>query len=72
MKIEWTNDTEIEIVTDYNESNDHLESENVRFYCGQTSEIDVLDDYGEYVDVQFPNGSVCYSLSKKLFRIIKD
>ena len=72
MKIEFLEDCELEIVKDYDEENDALDSENMIFRKGEIHEIDVTEDYesdGErFIDAQFANGSMIYNLNRTLFK----
>ena len=71
MKIKWIEDIEIEIVKDYEELSDSVNSYNETIKAGTSDEIDIfgnntLNDI-EYVDIQFEDGSVALSVQKSMF-----
>ena len=75
MKIKWIEDIEIEIVKDYEELSDSVNSYNETIKAGTSDEIDIfgnntLNDI-EYVDIQFEDGSVALSVPKSAFDTIQ-
>jgi hypothetical protein len=72
MKIRFIKDSEIEVVTDYDKENDVVVTEDEFFKSGEETEIDILADHGDIVDVQFGCGDCCYGLKKSCFYIIEE
>ena len=71
MIIQWLQDCEVEIVEWYDEENDETHTSDEIFKKGETSDVDLVDDRGETVNFQFPDGSMVYGLPKKLYRVEK-
>ena len=40
------------------------------FHKGDKHDVDVIDDHGTYVNVQFGDGSMLYGLQKKDFTVV--
>lgn len=72
MKIRFRNDTELELVTDFDEKTEHAETEKQAWKAGEVEECDLLEDRELEVDVQFGDGSCCYGLTKDLFDIVPE
>ncbi len=70
-EIEWQVDAELEIVSTYDEETDVAETSNELFSQGTRSEVDIIEDNGETVDIQFGDGSMAFGVSKVCFRRLK-
>ena len=70
MKIKFTQAVELEIIRNYYEDGDYLDSVNETFFEGDTLEIDLLVDESDCIDCQAGDGSVILSLDKNLFEVI--
>ena len=71
MKIKWNDTFEIEIVDQYDEELDNItSSHNEILKKGEVEEIDITKDNGDYVDMQFENGSMAFSIQKSTFIIV--
>lgn len=71
MKFKFKKDTEIECVVNYDEDKDEAEYENELMPKDEIHDVDLLDDHGETIDVQFRDGSCCYGLNKKFIKILE-
>ena len=70
MKIRWLDNCEISVVNNFDESTDQDENDFIAVKKGEIDEVDIIDDKGKTVDMQFGNGSVAYNVSKDCFEII--
>ena len=72
MKIKFTKDTEIEVVTGYDKKNDDIVTENEFFKVGEIHDVDLLEDLGDAgINIQFGCGDCAYNVSKSCFEIIQ-
>jgi hypothetical protein len=69
MKIIFLADTELEIVENYNEQDDVVESSQEIFRKGAVHEVDMLYKDEVYMDVQFGDGSCCFGIPLSLVNI---
>ncbi len=67
--IEWQNDIELEVITDFDEDTDNMSKEMEVFRKGERVYVDIVKDHdnGE-VDMQFGSGGVAYNVSVVSFR----
>ena len=63
----WTENIELQIITSFNEDEDYVDDDTEIITKGETDEVDIIDDKGKTVDIQFENGGVSYNVSKSLF-----
>ncbi|MAE81288.1 MAG: hypothetical protein CMB80_01040 [Flammeovirgaceae bacterium] len=75
MKIKWLQQVELEVVTEFDENADKITGS----YC-QRVEIDEVDEIdlddawvegNDFVDMQFGDGSMAYSVSKEYFEVLE-
>ena len=67
--IQWLADIELELVINYYEDDDYAECENEFFKNGRIDEVDIIDDDGGTVNMQFGDGSICFGVPKTLFSV---
>jgi ubiquinone/menaquinone biosynthesis C-methylase UbiE len=70
MWIRWKNEVHLEVVTNYDENNDVADTEQEVFKPNETMEVDVLEDHGDTVDIQFGDGSVAFNVEKTWFEVV--
>lgn len=72
MKIEWLEiQLEIEVVTVVDDYDDEIVSSCVEtIFRGEEDIIDILEDKGDTVDIQFEDGSCAYGVKKEWFKVI--
>ena len=70
MKIQFTQDVEWEVVEQYDEETQTADSTFELFTEGSVLEVDLIDDYGDNVDIQFGDGSMAYNFPKSYFNKI--
>ena len=70
MKIKWLDEIELSVVYNYDEKNEIADEGIEIVQKGEVNEVDILDDEGGKVDIQFGNGSATFGVSKKYFEII--
>ena len=69
MRIQFTQDIELEVITNYYEDTDSIDSYNETFNAGDEVEVEIFSEDYNSVDIQYPNGSVTLSLSDEHFKI---
>ena len=52
--------------------NDVPQESDETWHEGDDEEVEVIDDHGEYVNVQFGEGSMLFGLKKEDFTIVKE
>jgi len=74
MKIIWLEDVELEIVNSYDENYDIIDTDHIIVKQGEEDEVDIIDKSinGNFMDIQFGNGSVGVGVPKDYFKIIED
>lgn len=71
-KIQFTQDTEIEVCESFDEENDQGEFFNQIFRKGDIeSEVDIAEAGQSHVDLQFGDGSMAFFVPTNLFTIIE-
>lgn len=79
MKVEFVEDCEIEVIKNFNEALDEVESSSELFRIGEQTEFEIIDhpqkfdgeklvDDPDYVNVQFSDGSMAYCLCRQWFK----
>jgi hypothetical protein len=73
-KIRFKNDYSATIIMFYDKDKDMDEQDEFDefFHAGKEIEVDIWDDQGEYVNVQFIDGEWLFGLKKEDFEIVKD
>jgi len=72
MLIEWVQNTWLNIIENFEEEKEVVDEYSVEIFQGKQCEVDILKDYGNAVDMQFGEGSVCYGVSKSEFIKLRD
>lgn len=71
MKIKFKTDTELVVVTEYDEANDNIVSDGPElFKAGEICEVDLIDTEFNHCDIQFGDGSVAHGVFKECFEIL--
>jgi hypothetical protein len=70
MKIQWLDNIDLSVVYNYEEKSDVADEGFEIVKKGEINEVDVLEDKGNTVDMQFGNGSVAFNVQKKWFETI--
>jgi len=72
MKIVWNDTFEVEIIDHFDEETNNIaESHKAIIKAGVFDFIDIIKDDGNYVDMQFGNGSMAYCILKTSFKILE-
>jgi hypothetical protein len=71
MKIKFLKDIELEIVLNFYEAEDSLETITETLFKDEIVSTDVIADYEDSVDCQFSRGSVVLSLAKESFEVVE-
>jgi len=61
----------LEAVNAYDEKWDEADTSNETFKAGVKHEVDITEDHGESVDMQFGDGSMIYNVPKAIFKVVK-
>jgi hypothetical protein len=70
VEIKFKDDYSCTLIIAYDEKNDCPIEEDETFPAGSIEEVNILEDYGEYISVQFGDGSCLYGLKKEHFDIV--
>jgi exosome complex RNA-binding protein Csl4 len=66
-------DTTLNIVEDFDDLNDMITSEvQETFKAGELVQADIVSQNGDYVDLQFGDGSMAFNVFRHSFEIIED
>jgi len=68
MKIQFKNPTFIELVVDI--ENDEPIYDEVSFSSNEVHDVQILDESGTTIDIQFGDGSVVFELDRNLIEIL--
>lgn len=69
MRIKWLEPIELEVVENYDEQFDFVESTIEIFNEEDEIEIDIFGEEDESGDIQFEDGSLAFGVSKSWFQI---
>jgi len=70
MKIRWLDNVDLSVVYHYEEETDIPDEGFEIVQKDEINEVDILEDKGNTVDMQFGNGSVAFNVKKKWFESI--
>ena len=70
MKIRWLDNIDLSVVYNYEEETDIPDEGFEIVEKGEINEVDILEDKGNTVDMQFGNGSVAFNVKKKWFETV--
>jgi len=69
--IRFRTDTTLQVVTEFDEKNDNIVDEvEEHFKAGDKAEADIFSEDGDYVDLQFGDGSVALSVLRDCFETL--
>jgi hypothetical protein len=69
--ITFKNDTELTIITEFDEENDNIAGEETElFKAGEPVDAYIISNGGEYVDLEFGSGGVALTVQRDCFTII--
>lgn len=71
MKIRWLDDIDLAVVYDYDEETGIPDEGSEVATKGVINDVDILEDKGDKVDMQFGNGWVAFNVMKKWFEIVR-
>ena len=69
MLISWNGPAELSVVRSFDEVTEEVEEGGEAFYDGETVQVDIIDDHGESVDLQFRDGSMAFNVMKNWYTI---
>jgi len=72
MKIKFLISGEYEVVNSYDEATDITDTSEVVFKKDEVVEVDLEDDRGDTINVQFFDGSMLYGLPKANFVVVNE
>lgn len=72
MKIKWKEDTSLWVIHDFNEKTENANDGEEVAEKDAIDEVDILEDKGDVVDMQFGNGAVAFNVNKDYFEVIKE
>lgn len=70
MKIRFRETVELEVFNSYDEENDAPDTDNEVFSVGDEHDVDIIEDKGQSIDVQFGDGSMAFNVMKAWFEFI--
>ncbi|MAH32738.1 MAG: hypothetical protein CMG78_12155 [Marinobacter sp.] len=70
MKIRFKETVELDIVANYEEDGDTFDTELEVISVGDEHEVDVIEDKGDAIDIQFGDGSMALNVQKAWFTFI--
>lgn len=68
MIIMWNQETTLSITSEYDEETDTAEQESVTFQKWEKCDVDVVDERGEFIDMQFGDGSMAFNVFTGLYQ----
>ena len=68
MNIRWNQVVTLSIISDYDEEMDTADEDSETFLKDSCCDIDIVEERGEFVDMQFGNGSMAFNVFKGLFQ----
>ena len=72
MKIKWLRDIELNVI-DYIDEDTATPFESVEtIKAGEIDDIDIIEDAGDCIDLQFGDGSMALSVMKKWYEEVKE
>ena len=72
MKIKWLDEVDLTVVYSFDEKNGIADEGFEIVEKGEINEVDILEDNGDTVDMQFGYGWVAFGVRKDYFDIIND
>lgn len=70
MNIRWLDEIELSVVYSFDEQNEIADEGTEVIEKDEIDEVDVLEDKGKAVDMQFGNGCVAFGVSKEYFTVV--
>ena len=72
MKIKWLDEIELSVVYNYDEENEVLDEGFEVVEKDEVNDVDIIEDKGKTVDMQFGNGAVAFNVGKDWYEVIKE
>lgn len=72
MKLKFVKDCELEVVENYDETDDVTDSALEIFKAGEVIDVDSENESEQYWDIQFGDGSVAFCVQKALTEVLED
>lgn len=69
MLIRWKHDVELNVIKNFDEETETADENSEMFKQNTSSNIDIVEDKGEFVDIQFGDGSMAFNVSKRMFTV---
>jgi hypothetical protein len=70
MKIQWLDNVDLTVVYSFDEKHDIADEGFETVEKDEINNVDILEDKGNAVDMQFGNGSVAFNVKKKWFETV--
>lgn len=70
MEIKWKQVVTLSVTSDYDEGTDTATENSETFLKGSCCDVDITEERGEFVDMQFGNGSMAFNVFKGLYEEI--
>ena len=70
MRIKWLHNIELSVVYSFDERNEIANEGTEIVEKDEVNEVDLLEDKGKTVDIQFGNGWMAFNVSKKWFAVV--
>lgn len=69
MLIRWKHDVELNVIKNFDEETETADENSEMFKQNTSSNIDIVEDKEEFVDIQFGDGSMAFNVSKRMFTV---
>lgn len=69
MLIRWKYDIELNVIKSFDEEIETADENPETFKQNTSSAVDIIEDNGESVDMQFGDGSMAYNVPKTIFTV---
>ncbi len=72
MKIKWLEDTSLWVIHDFDEDTENSNDGEEIAEKDNIEEVDILEDKGKTVDMQFGSGAVAFNVDKSYYEVIEE
>ena len=72
MKIRWLDEIELSVVYNYDEKNDIADEGFEVVEKDEINDVDIIEDKGKNVDMQFGNGAVSFNVKKEWYEVVEE
>lgn len=69
MWIKWKYDVQLHVVSNFNEETETPDESLETFKQNTSSNVDIIEDKREFVDMQFGDGSIAFNVSKDMYTV---